>query len=47
MILQITMVKLKVKMVKVLGSQGWDLMREGEAEKQVNFHIMVKSYPGL
>lgn len=33
--------QVKVKNVKVVGSQGWNLMREGEAEKQVNFHILT------
>lgn len=27
-----------MKNLKLVGSEGWDLMREGEAEKQV-FHL--------
>lgn len=32
-------VQVRVKNLKFLGSQGWELMREGEAEKQVNCFI--------
>lgn len=31
------LVQVRVKNLRFLGSQGWDLMREGEAEKQVTF----------
>ncbi|PSS19835.1 TRNA pseudouridine synthase [Actinidia chinensis var. chinensis] len=31
----------KVKNVKVVGSQGWNLMREGEAEKQKQYAALV------
>ncbi|KAI3464747.1 hypothetical protein Pfo_021410 [Paulownia fortunei] len=31
----------KVKNLKVLGSQGWELMREGEAEKQKQYAALV------
>lgn len=33
------LVQVKVKNLKAVGSQGWDLMREGEAEKQVIFPL--------
>ena len=33
--------QVKVKNVKVVGSQGWSLVREGEAEKQVNIPLLV------
>lgn len=29
------LVQVRVKNLRFLGSQGWELMREGEAEKQV------------
>lgn len=32
-----TFLQVGVKSLKVVGSQGWALMREGEAEKQVVF----------
>ncbi|KAM7531886.1 hypothetical protein LguiB_035296 [Lonicera macranthoides] len=33
--------ELRVKNLKVLGSQGWTLMREGEAEKQKQYIALV------
>ncbi|GFS36016.1 pseudouridine synthase family protein [Actinidia rufa] len=33
--------EVKVKNVKVVGSQGWSLMREGEAEKQKQYAALV------
>lgn len=31
--------QVRVKNLRAVGSQGWDLMREGEAEKQVNLWL--------
>lgn len=31
--------QVQVKYLRAVGSQGWDLMREGEAEKQVNLWL--------
>lgn len=37
-------VQVRVKNLKFLGSQGWELMREGEAEKQVTLFILVANW---
>ncbi|KAL0360468.1 UNVERIFIED_CONTAM: tRNA pseudouridine synthase Pus10 [Sesamum radiatum] len=34
-------IEVKVKNLKVLGNQGWELMREGEAEKQKQYAALV------
>lgn len=32
--------QVRVKNLRAVGIQGWDLMREGEAEKQVNLWLL-------
>lgn len=39
-------VQVQVKNLRFLGSQGWDLMREGEAEKQVTLVLLLLCHLG-
>ena len=45
--LHIFYLQVGVKNLKVLGSEAWDLMREGEAEKQVYCFILNCCYLGF
>lgn len=36
--------QVRVKNLRFLGSQGWELMREGEAEKQVTLLLLFVDF---
>lgn len=38
------LMQVRVKNLRFLGSQGWELMREGEAEKQVTLLLLFVDF---